>query len=379
MARRLLVIGAGPIGLAAAVAGLERGLDVTVLERDAVGASMLRWGATRFFSPFWMNVSGSFREALGESCPAPEELLTGPEFVTRVLRPIAEGPLARRVRTGHRVVAVGRANLIRGEFPGTPIRAERAFRVLVDGPDGEETFEAESVLDASGVYGQPCSFGAGGLPARGERSLGPAVVRHLEGVDPERLRGKRVLLVGHGHSAANALLALAGADVSVVWIVRTASRYPCVEVPNDSLPERARIASGANVLAAEPPPWLSVHRRTLVDSVERRDGKIHATLTTGRTAVVDEVLGFTGYRPDLSILSELAIEVSPVTEGTARLSAALAKITDGLALPALPVEALESGEPGFALAGNKSWGRSPGFLLRTGLEHVNTLLRQIAP
>jgi thioredoxin reductase len=374
VAPRLLVIGAGPVGLSAAIGGLGRGLDVTVLERHEVGASLLRWGETRFFSPFGMNVPRSFREALGPVAPAEDELLTGRELVERVLRPIAAGPLASRVLEGHRVVAVGRTGFLRGDFAGHPIRAERGFRALVEGPSGERTFEAEAVLDASGVYGQPCAFGKGGLPAAGERALGGDVVRHLDGVSPARFAGRRVLLVGHGHSAANALLALSGGGVEVVWAVRTANRLPCAGVARDPLPERSRVVDGANALASEPPAWLTVHRRAHVESVERRGGRIHVALSGQRQADVDAVLSFTGYRPDLSFLSELALDISPATEGSGRLARALSNVTDCLNVPAVPAEALASGEPGFALAGSKSYGRSSSFLLKTGLEQLETIL-----
>src|SRR5262245_26743533 len=110
MARRLVVIGAGPMGLEAALGGLERGLEVTVVEKDRVGASLLRWGSTRFFSPLGMNVSARARRALGDSSPPEDALLTGREMVARVLEPLARTVgLKGRVRTGCRVAAVGRS------------------------------------------------------------------------------------------------------------------------------------------------------------------------------------------------------------------------------------------------------------------------------
>ncbi len=58
---RVLVIGAGPMGIAAAVGAADRGADVTVLERGEVGASLRTWGPTRFFSPLHMNLSARMR------------------------------------------------------------------------------------------------------------------------------------------------------------------------------------------------------------------------------------------------------------------------------------------------------------------------------
>src|SRR5438046_211495 len=113
VARRVIVIGAGPIGLAAALGARDRGFDVTVLERDDVGAALRQWGPTRFFTPLRMNVSARMRSLLGDVDD--DALLTGPEFVDRVLAPIA----ARvDVRTRTRVASVARRGLTRTDYAG---------------------------------------------------------------------------------------------------------------------------------------------------------------------------------------------------------------------------------------------------------------------
>jgi thioredoxin reductase len=377
--KRLVVIGAGPMGLEAALAAQERGFDILVLEKDGVGENLRRWGDTRFFSPFGMNVSARVRRALGAQAPAEDALLTGPEMALRVLEPLADAPpLAGRVRTGHRVAAVGRARMTRLDMPGHPLRAERGFRLLVETRDGEELIEADCVLDASGVYAHPAAVGAGGIPALGESRANGLLIRHLGELE-RRLRelaGRDVLLVGHGHSAATAALRLVSLTPSprVTWATRSANRRPCVEVANDPLPERERVTALANDLAAEPPPFLKVERRASVEALTPRDGRLEVRLTAGRSGVYDAVVGFTGYRPDLSFLSELALEVSPVTEGPARLSRALAGVTDCLSVPKVEPRDLESGEPGFHFVGAKSYGRLPTFLLKNGLVQLETVL-----
>jgi hypothetical protein len=202
-ARRLIVIGAGPIGIAAALGGVRRGWDVTVLESDEIGSSLCRWGATRFFSPLGMNLPPGAREILGETLPHDDAILTGPEFASTILLPLAQSePLAGRICTKHRVVAVGRSGLTRCDAPGHPIRGERPYRLLVDTPQGEKSLEAECVIDASGTYGQPVALGAGGSPVRGERLFAGKFTRNLGTLHEklDALRGKRILLLGHGHS-----------------------------------------------------------------------------------------------------------------------------------------------------------------------------------
>jgi hypothetical protein len=305
--RRLIVIGAGPTGLAAAMSGVRRGWDVNILERDEVGASIRRWGPTRFFSPLAMNLPLGAAELLGGRLPPDDTLLTGPEFVENVLVPLADSEvLSGRISTGHKVVAVGRAGLTRSDLAGHPVRAERPFRLLVETPEGERTFEAEAVIDASGTYGLPTALGAGGIPALGERCLAGRLVRNLGELHAKlgALGGKKILLTGHGHSAAHAILQFAALleeapETQVVWATRSLNQRPCVEVSSDPLPERQRVVSEANQFAARPPSWLKVERRASVEAIrEEEGGKLRVALLGGRVVLVDEIVGLTGYRPD---------------------------------------------------------------------------------
>jgi hypothetical protein len=262
------------------------------------------------------------------------------------------------------------------------MRAERPFRLLIETADGEQVLEADAVLDASGVYGQPAALGAGGIPAPGERVLNGEIIRHLGTLESAlpRLAGRAVLLIGHGHSAANALALMAATEPRprVTWAVRCANRRPCVEIADDPLAERRRVTAAANDLAAEPPSFLKVERRAGVESLRRQDGRLAVALGGGRGGVFDTVVGLTGYRPDLSFLGELALEVSPASEGTARLARALANVPDCLSVPAVAPPDLQSGEPGFHMVGAKSYGRLPTFLLRTGLRQLETVLDSLA-
>ena len=363
MPPRVVVIGAGPIGIAAALEATDRRYDVTVLESGEPGDSLLQWGSTRFFSPFAMNVTPRMRAALNGTNRHDDALLTGREFVDDVLRPIAA---KLNVKTHHKVTAIGRRGLMREEYAGHPLRSERPFRLLVESPRGEESLEADIVFDATGGYRLPRAFGAGGLPVR---SGSLPTLRTLGDLEETALEGKRVLLVGNGHSAANAIAVLARSGATVVWVVRTANRRVCEEVANDPLPERQRVVAVANELAQSPPTWLTVERRAMVERIEGGT----AVLTGGRTVDVDVIAAFTGYRPDASILTELAVEISPVTEGGARLQRAVSNVTDCLNVPAVRRQDLESGESNFFFIGSRAYGRARTFLLRTGLQQLDTI------
>jgi hypothetical protein len=134
------------------------------------------------------------------------------------------------------------------------------------------------------------------------------------------------------------------------------------------------VVARANDLASEPPGFLTVERRAGVESVEAHNGSLEVGLTGGRGGRFDAVVGLTGYRPDLSFLSELALEISPSSEGPARLSRAVCHITDCLTPPKVTPEDLLTGEPGFHFVGSKSYGRLNTFLLKTGHQHLESVL-----
>ncbi len=169
-------------------------------------------------------------------------------------------------------------------------------------------------------------------------------------------------------------MARTDASLRVVWAVRSPNRRPCEEVSNDPLPERAGVVARANALAEAPPQFLRVERRAMIESVAQNNGHAVVAMTGNRIVEVDYVAAFTGYRPDGSFLSELAVEISPVTEGGARLYRAVSNVTDCLMVPAVSHDDLQSGEPGFFFVGSRAYGRSNTFLLQTGLMQLETVL-----
>jgi hypothetical protein len=190
------------------------------------------------------------------------------------------------------------------------------------------------------------------------------------------------MVVGHGHSAAHAVLRLDALarefhGTTVVWAVRSLNRRPVIEVADDPLPERRSIAERANALSEAPPTHLVVERRAQIEQLAKEGDALRVTLTGERTHVVDELVGLTGYRPDLAMVSELALEISPASEGGARLSSAIANVTDCLTPPTVEARDLESGEPGFFFIGQKSYGRARTFLLQTGLQQLERIVRAL--
>lgn len=384
--KRLAVIGAGPIGVEAALLGLDAGFDVTVFEKDRIGAHLLKWGHVRFFSAVKNNASDRLWSALSDT-PDPGAYLTGREFVEQVLKPASTSPLLNgRIREGCSVMAIARRRLTKNELPGHPLRAERPFQLLLRSSSGiEEIVEADIVLDAGGVYGKPNWTGESGLPCPGEKETN-SIDRHLPdilGEERSRWAENEILLVGHGHSAATAAMWLgeltrSHANTRVHWVVKSDRSRPCHETANDPLPEREKTVRIANDLAERPPHGWKIYRKSSVLALKKGGKGIEAAVGRGEkkeVIQVNRILSLTGYRPDTSNIDELQVQVSPVTGGAFGLAKSLMSITDCLSPVVVPPENLSSGEPGFFFIGHKSYGRLNTFLLKSGLEQLEMIFK----
>jgi cation diffusion facilitator CzcD-associated flavoprotein CzcO len=224
------VIGAGPIGLAAAAHLLARGETPVVLEAgEAAGASIRQWSHVRLFSPWKYLVDPTVRELLEEggwTAPDADALPTGGELVAGLIDPLAAHPaIAPHIRFGRRVTAVTRLGTDRVKSAG---RESAPFEIVARTAGGsEERILARAVIDASGTWTQPNPLGAGGVPAAGEE--GSARIRYgipdVLGAERDRYAGRSVLVAGSGHSAFNAVLDLATLarqepGTEVTWAVR---------------------------------------------------------------------------------------------------------------------------------------------------------------
>jgi len=373
-ARRVAILGAGPIGLEAAVSCLVRGFLPIVLEAETPGHNLRAWGPTKFFTPLSMNLSERLRALLPE--PVDESaLLTGPQTADLLVKMAASHAISKHVHCNHRVLSITRHNWPRGEHAGHPIRSEMPFRTLVATRDGDRHIESDAVLDATGTYGQPVPLtvaGAERLRGRVARTLGELHQRITE------LSSAHVLLTGDGHSAANAVVALESVpNVRVTWAVRGRDLRPLDAMTDDPLPERARIVHRANELCAKPPAWLSVLRGSTMDAVAKcpeSDRRVRVTFSSGKTADVDLLVALHGYTPDHGILSELPLDISPKTAGAGGLSRALANVTDCLTPPRVTPSDLASGEARFHMIGAKSYGRASTFLLQNGRVQLESIL-----
>jgi thioredoxin reductase len=401
------VIGAGPIGLEAALDARRRGHDVTVYEACRVGEHFRRYGDVQLFTPFRMIATDLGRRRLEETgirLPSEEEQLTARQFADRYLAPLALLPELRgSIREGTRVGHIAREGLRKRDgivAVGDESRAGRPFLLRVEDSRGARFEKADVVLDASGVYGSPNAAGPGGLPAVGEEALGDRIERHLPSVRGEgraRYSGGRVLLLGDGHSAATSLVDLAalareaGSAPTVHWVHRAVGGDVWPVDSRDPLPARRALLERANA-AARSEGWLTRHPGATVLAFETLpSGPVGVTLRgrdgTERRIEVDRVLALVGYRPDLSLSREVHLHLCYASEGPMALASAIlaagpadsASAADCLSQRSHGPDSLRNPEPGFFVIGAKSYGRNPGFLLTIGHEQVRDVLRLVAP
>ena len=385
----IVVIGAGPVGLAAASHLLARGLEPLVLEAGAeIAANVLDWGHVRIFSPWRYNIDKAARALLerrGWQAPDADGLPTGAELVERYLRPLAELPeIAPRLRLSHRVTSITRQAVDKVKTTG---REASPFLLRVETPKGETEILAAAVLDASGTWTSPSPMGANGVPALGEARHGGRIrygIPDALGAERARYAGRRTVVVGSGHSAANALLDLAtlaaqAPGTSVVWAVRgTDLRRAFGGGEADALAARGALGSALKALRAGGAVEIVTGFRAA--RVEEDGGALALTGQDGhRIDGLDELVVATGQRPDLAITRELRLGLDPWLECTE----ALGPLIDpnlhscGTVRPH-GVRELSHPEPGFWTVGIKSYGRAPTFLMATGYEQVRSVAAFLA-
>lgn len=384
----VVVVGAGPVGLAAAAEVRERGLPVLVLEKGAsAGAGVRGWGHVRLFST-WRDLVDPAAERLltgtGWERPDDDAYPTGAQWAETYLEPLAAA-LGDSVRFGTEVAGVSRRGRDRVVDSG---RDDAPFTVVVRIPDGEQRLLARAVIDASGTWDTPNPVGGDGLPALGETA---AAVRITYGVPDltgppvrDRYAGRTTAVVGRGHSALTALVALAELAEQVpgtraVWVLR---RGDVGDAFGGGAADQlaARGALGRRAKAAVDGGHIEVVTGFRTAEVRRDSERLVLVDDTGRTLdPVDEVIAVTGFRPDLSWLSEIRLGLDATLQAPVKLAPLIDPNVHscGTVYPHGAAE-LSHPEPGFYLAGMKSYGRAPTFLALTGYEQVRSIAAALA-
>jgi thioredoxin reductase len=387
--KKVAVIGAGPVGLAAAAHLLERGLEPVVIEAGpTVGHAVRQWSHVRMFSPWEYNIDKAADRLLtkaGWNRPQPDHYPTGAELVEQYLEPLAtHTPLKDHIRTQSLVTAIGRVGFDKVKTRG---RDAAPFEIRYQNGRGPEVLRADAVIDATGTWFSPSPAGANGLPAIGEREAQGRIAYGMPDVlgrDRPRYAGRCVAVLGAGHSAVGTLLDLAKLKeqepaTTIVWLLRG-------ETPEksfgggaaDQLSARGALGTAFAALVAS--GSLTIESGFRVNRIAREGERIVVASAgcPGRHVAVDELVVSTGFRPDLDFLREIRLSLDPALE----CPPALAPLIDpnehscGSVRPH-GVRELAQPDAGFYFAGMKSYGRAPTFLMMTGYEQVRSIAAEL--
>ena len=385
------VIGAGPVGLAA-VAHLEtRGIPFILFEAGAtVASNILSWKHIRVFSPWRYNIDKAARQLLGESgwvSPDEEGLPTGGELFNQYFKPLYELPFIKsNTFLNTTVLSIGRKNLDKMKTTG---RENLPFVIQVLQQDKVKQFEARAVIDATGTWNSPNPIGSGGVYAVGEVENNkhifygiPDIMNHHE----ERYRNKSVLVVGGGHSSINAILELDKLkdkypDTEINWVLRKKSISDVYGGQEKDALE-ARGALGIKIEQLVINDRVNVYTPFHIQQIQKKNDRL---IVIGfqndqkfALPAVDEIISNTGSRPDFSFLRELRLSIDPSLESVN----AIAELIDpnihscGTVRPHGERE-LRHPDKDFYIAGSKSYGRAPTFLMATRYEQVRSIVAAI--
>ncbi|SFF04636.1 Pyridine nucleotide-disulphide oxidoreductase [Paenibacillus algorifonticola] len=382
------IIGAGPVGLAAAAHLISKGESFLLFEAgNEVGANIKKWAHVKLFSPWQYNMDKAAKHLLlsaGWVAPGLTDIPTGKELVEQYLKPFSELPeISPYIHLNTKVTAISRKGLSKVRTYG---REELPFVIYVNQQGKQLVFEARAVIDATGTWSNPNPIHSDGVFTAEEQSLNSQInygIPDVLGKDKARYNGKKVLVVGSGHSAIHTLLDLAelqiqGNETEMTWAIRKQNLddvYGGREL--DGLPARGEL--GVRIQKLVKSGSVKVMTSFYIEQLKQTNGKIQVIGTAGSEKAfidgVDEIVCNTGSRPDLSFIREVRVMTDPSLESVYELAPLIDPNVHscGTVRPHGEKE-LRQSEKDFYIVGSKSYGRAPTFLMATGYEQVRSVV-----
>lgn len=379
----VVIIGAGPVGLAAAAHLALAGESFIVLEKGAnVAENIKSWQHVRLFSPWQYNVDKAAKTLLlkyGWEMPKEDSLPTGKEIRERYLQPLANVPeIKPYISFNTTVINISKKNHDKMKSQN---RASSPFVIYIEQNGCTKRLLASAVIDATGTWNQPNSVQSDGVWTNTEKELADVIFYGIPNIDElkSRYAGKRVAVIGGGHSAINTILELEKLeDVEITWVLRkkhVEDAYGGQE--KDALAARGELGSRIHSLVDV--GKVTVYTPFYIQELEQTESgliiKGEGTNGEHQLPEVDEIIANTGSRPDFSFLKEVRLSIDAAVESVE----ALAPLIDpnehscGTVRPHGELE-LRQPEVGFYIAGMKSYGRAPTFLMATGYEQVRSIV-----
>ncbi|MGB1241088.1 MAG: NAD(P)-binding domain-containing protein [Chitinophagales bacterium] len=382
------IIGAGPVGLAAAAHLVKRNMPFLIFEAgEQIAANIQTWEHVKVFSPWKYNLDNAAKELLEANAwqsPDEEKLPTGRELLQNYLHPLSKLPsIAPNIRLGHKVIAINRKNLDKLK---TQNREQQPFVVQTLYKGRHQRFEVRAVIDASGTWQSQNPAGSGGVFAVGEIENKAKIFYGIPNVLEEEkssYSNKNILVVGSGHSAAQVLFNLSSLsreypNTNIHWVVRKSN----VEAvfggkDKDQLPARGAIGKRLEKLIQR--KTLHLHTGFHLHQIESQNGQLTIEgLQNEATKLIegiDEIIVCTGSRPDFSFLRELRVDIHPAVESVTALADLIdPNVHSCGTVPAHGAVELQQPEKDLYVVGMKSYGRAPTFLMATGYEQVRSVV-----
>ena len=379
----IAIIGAGPIGLAAAAQLKARDQAFFILEAGEVATNVRSWQHVTLFSPWQYNIDATAKELLeqkGWKAPQDDVIPTGRQLVEQYLQPLAE-LLGEQVHTNHKVIAITRKEADRMK---SPKRADQPFVIYVQTCCGVKAFEARAVIDATGTWGNPNPAQANGVWLPDEKKLADKIDYMIPDVsaDEALYANKRIAVIGGGHSAINSLLGLAEVKekhpaTSITWILRKKRVEDAFGGgSNDELAARGEL--GLRIAELVEKGVVEVETPFYITSMKEQGGIV----LTGKDRTLpafDRLIVNTGSRPNFDIHRELRFEAEAITEAVPALAPLIDPNEHSCgSVAAHGEQELRQPEKNFYIVGSKSYGRAPTFLMATGYEQVRSVAAYLA-
>ncbi|MGE7689847.1 NAD(P)-binding domain-containing protein [Lysinibacillus sp. NPDC097214] len=381
----IVIIGAGPIGLAAAAHLVEQKQAFILLEAGREIAHNIRtWEHVTLFSPWRYNINKAAKALLNASGwvePNLDTLPTGHELIDLYLKPLSELiQIKPNIQLNAKVVGISRQF---NDKMKTKNRVEQSFTIYIEQENDIRIIEARAIIDATGTWGNPNPANSTGVWLQNEKALADHIEYRIPDINTntKRYANKKIAVIGGGHSAINTLLALAElqeehSTTKLVWIMRKKSV------------EEAYGGEEKDALAARGALGVRIHELVDTGKVEvitpfyisqvKKDEDIHIVGTiNGEQKVLtgfEELIVNAGNRPDLTFNSELRLSIDSATESVHALAPLIdPNVHSCGTVRAHGEEILRQPEKDFYIVGAKSYGRAPTFLMATGYEQVRSI------
>ncbi|MEK4496612.1 NAD(P)-binding domain-containing protein [Ureibacillus sp. FSL W8-0352] len=378
------IIGAGPIGLAAAAHLKSYNLPFIIFEKNEVAANVASWEHVQLFSSWKYNVDSAAKQILeknGWKMPNKEEIPTGKALREDYLLPLSE-LFKEQLHTNEEVIAITKLDTDKMKSSN---RANKPFLIFTKNGQATKMYKASAIIDATGTWGNPNPAASHGVMLPSEKAARHKINYQIPNVPANisRYANKRIAVIGGGHSAINSLLQLvelkdAHPQTEITWILRKKRVEDALGGGTaDELAARGELGLKMKKILSE--KVIYVETPFYIQSIFEKEEGLILKGTDKKIGPFDELIVNTGNRPDFSFISELRYEVDPATEAVTKLAPLInPNLHSCGTVPPHGEKELRQPETNFYIVGSKSYGRAPTFLMATGYEQVRSIVAHLA-